>query len=149
VALRLISPTTIFMTPLTLLIAEDEEEIRLLLAQWLTPMGHTVHSARNGVEALKLIDGIPFDLVITDILMPDGDGLTVIKGLKRLQPKARVLAISGGGRYMDSKEYLKIAEGFGADAAIMKPFNRDQFLQAISRAMEHGVTELPRPKFSE
>jgi two-component system, cell cycle response regulator CpdR len=123
------------MTPLTLLIAEDEEDIRLLLAQWLTPMGHTVHTARNGVEALKLICDHSFDLVITDILMPDGDGLTVIKGLKQTQPKCRVLAISGGGRYMDSKEYLKIAEGFGADGAIMKPFNREQFLQGMGRAM--------------
>ena len=120
---------------LTLLVAEDEEDIRLLLEQWLRPLGHTVLSARDGREALKLIAAHPLDLVITDILMPDGDGLTVINGLKQAQPAARVLAISGGGRYMDSREYLKLAEGFGADGAIMKPFNREQLLQAIDRAM--------------
>ena len=123
------------MNPLTVLIAEDEEDIRLLLEQWLTPMGHSVLTARNGTEALKLAGAHAVDLVITDILMPDGDGLTVINGLKRVQPATRVLAISGGGRYMDSREYLKLAEGFGADGAIMKPFNRDQFLQGIGRAM--------------
>ena len=102
-------------------------------------MDHTVFTARNGVEALKLIGENSFDLVVTDILMPEGDGLTVINGLKKMQPKSRVLAISGGGRYMDSKEYLKIAEGFGADAAIMKPFNREQFLQGMGRAMAARV----------
>ena len=127
------------MKPLTILIAEDEEDIRLLLDQWLKPMGHTVLTARNGVEALKLIAENSFDLVITDILMPESDGLTVINGLKKTQPKSRVLAISGGGRFMDSKEYLQIAEGFGADAAIMKPFNREQFLQGIGRALTARV----------
>jgi len=123
------------MSPLSILVADDEEDIRLLLEQWLQPMGHTVHTARNGTEALKLIGKNRVDLIVTDVLMPDGDGLTVINGVKKSQPAACVLAISGGGRYMDSREYLKIAEGFGADAAIMKPFNREQFLEAIGRAL--------------
>ena len=123
------------MSPLSILVADDEEDIRLLLEQWLQPMGHTVLTARNGTEALKLIGKNHVDLIVTDVLMPDGDGLTVINGVKKTQPDARVLAISGGGHYMDSREYLRIAEGFGADAAIMKPFNRDQFLEAIGRAM--------------
>lgn len=123
------------MRSLAVLVAEDEEDIRLLLEQWLKPLGHTVFTARDGTEALRLLKAHSVDLVVTDILMPEGDGLTVIRGLKQLQPAARVLAISGGGRYMDSREYLKIAEGFGADAAIMKPFNREQFLRAVERAM--------------
>lgn len=123
------------MRPFTILVADDEEDIRLLLEQWLKTLGHAVLTAHNGAEALRLIGGNALDLVVTDILMPDGDGLTVIGGLKKSQPSARVLAISGGGRYMDSREYLKIAEGFGADAAIIKPFNREQFLEALGRAM--------------
>ena len=98
-------------------------------------MGHVVFLARNGTEALKLARANTVDLVVTDILMPDGDGLMLIDGLRKTQPTARVLAISGGGRYMDSREYLKIAEGFGADAALMKPFNREKFLQGLGRAM--------------
>jgi len=123
------------MSSLCILVADDEEDIRLLLEQWLKPLGHKVLAARNGTEALKLIGGNRVDVVVTDVLMPDGDGLTVINGVKKSQPTARVLAISGGGRYMDSKEYLRIAEGFGADAAIMKPFNREQFLEAIDRVL--------------
>ena len=123
------------MKPISVLIADDEEDIRLLLDQWLKPMGHAIRLACNGTEALKIARGVAIDLLITDILMPDGDGLVLIEGLKKSQPAVRVLAISGGGRYMDSREYLKIAEGFGADAAIMKPFNREKFLQGLGRAM--------------
>jgi two-component system chemotaxis response regulator CheY len=123
------------MAKLSILIADDDEHIRLLLLQWLQPLGHTVACASNGTEALKLLEEGVFDLVVTDILMPEIDGLTVITRLRQRQPTARVLAISGGGRFMDSQEYLKIAEGFGAGAAIMKPFSREQFLQGIGRAM--------------
>jgi len=123
------------MRPQTVLVVDDEEDICDLLEQWLKPMGHTVLRARSGSEALKLMASSAVQLVVTDILMPEGDGLTVINSVRKTQPNARVLAISGGGRYMDSKEYLKIAQGFGADAAIMKPFNREQFLQGIGRAM--------------
>jgi DNA-binding NtrC family response regulator len=123
------------MRPQTVLVVDDEEDICDLLEQWLKPMGHTVFRARNGSEALKLIASSAIQLVVTDILMPEGDGLTVINSVRKMQPNARVLAISGGGRYMDSGEYLKIAQGFGADAAIVKPFNREQFLQGIGRAM--------------
>jgi two-component system chemotaxis response regulator CheY len=127
------------LRPQTVLIVDDEEDICDLLEQWLKPMGHTVLTARNGSAALKLIASCTVQLVVTDILMPEGDGLTVINGVRKTQPNARVLAISGGGRYMDSREYLKIAQGFGADAAIMKPFNREQFLQGMGRAL--GIKE--------
>ena len=130
------------MSSLYILVADDEEDIRVLLEQWLKPMGHTVLTARNGTEALTLLGANRVDLVVTDVLMPDGDGLTLINGVKKSQPAARVLAISGGGRYMDSKEYLRIAEGFGADAAIMKPFNREQFLQVVGRT----IAKRPAPK---
>lgn len=123
------------MKPLAVLIADDEEDIRQLLEQWLKPMGHEIRTACNGTEALKIARSTTIDLLITDVLMPDGDGLVLIEGLRKTQPAVRVLAISGGGRYMDSREYLRIAEGFGADAAIMKPFNREQFLQGIGRAI--------------
>ncbi|MBI5770934.1 MAG: response regulator [Verrucomicrobia bacterium] len=123
------------MPQLSILVADDEQDICVLLEQWLAPLGHAVLTAGNGTEALKLIAAHPVDLVVTDILMPEGDGLKVMEGLRKTRPAARVLAISGGGRYMDGREYLKIAQGLGADAAIMKPFTRDQFLAAIGQAL--------------
>src|SRR5476649_1591845 len=110
------------MKPLSVLIADDEEDIRLLLEQWLKPLGHAVACVANATEAIKLLHRVHFDLVVTDILMPDGDGLKLIDEFKKAQPAARILAISGGGRYMDSNDCLKVARGLGADLAIIKPF---------------------------
>ena len=92
--------------------------------------------ARNGTVARKLAEKTLFDLVITDVLMPESDGPKLIEQVKKVQPTARFLAISGGGRYMDSKECLAIAQGFGADAAIMKPFTREQLLEGVGSAMK-------------
>jgi CheY-like chemotaxis protein len=89
----------------------------------------------SATEAAKVLTRLRFDLVITDILMPDGDGLQLINEFKAAQPQVRIVAISGGGRYMDSNDCLKIARGFGAHAAIMKPFDRKQFMEAIASAL--------------
>jgi CheY-like chemotaxis protein len=123
------------MPQLSILVADDEPDICVLLEQWLKPLGHSVHRAHTGEEALKLVAAHRFDLVVTDVLMPDGDGLKVMEGLKKAQPAARIPAISGGGRYMDGREYLQIAQGLGADAAVTKPFKREEFLQAVGQAM--------------
>ena len=122
------------MKPLSILVADDERNICLLLEEWLKPLGHVVVMACNGTEALKLAEKALFDLVITDVLMPESDGPKLIEHVKKIQPAARFLAISGGGRYIDSNECLAIARGFGADAAIMKPFNREELLEAIDSA---------------
>jgi YesN/AraC family two-component response regulator len=76
-----------------------------------------------------------FDLVITDVLMPDGDGIDLITELKKVQPSARILAMSGGGRYLEGSDYLKLATGLGAHAAIMKPFTWQQLRAAIEEAI--------------
>lgn len=127
------------MTLQTVLVAEDEDEIRDLLFQWLHALGYTVLTVRNATEGLKMAGVHRINLLVTDILMPDGDGLTLIKGLRKAEPTVRILAISGGGRYMDGNDYLRIARGFGADAAIMKPFNREQFLRALDAALNRAM----------
>lgn len=123
------------MNPLSVLIADDEEEIRALLEVWLKSLGHVVVCAANGTEAAQLFRQTHFDLVVTDILMPDGDGVKLIEELKKIRAATCVLAISGGGRYMESDNCLKIARGLGADAAILKPFTRDKFLAAVALAL--------------
>lgn len=123
------------MKPMSVLVVDDEEDICLLLDQWLKPLGHTVAMAANATEAGKLLKRVIFDLVVTDVLMPDGDGLKLIEELKKTQPAARVLAISGGGRYMDSNDCVKIARGLGADVAIIKPFGREKFLAAVAETV--------------
>jgi len=123
------------MPSLSILIADDEAEIRHLLEHWLAVAGHAVIGVGDAVEAAERLQKQLFDLVVTDIVMPNGDGLKLIAEFRRACPEGRILAISGGGRFMDSADYLKMARGFGADAAIMKPFTRPQFLAAVNQAL--------------
>ena len=123
------------MEPLSIIVADDVEQIQDLLSTWLVAAGHTVACASTGREVSALLAKQRADLIITDVIMPDGDGLEVILELKRVQPDVRVLAISGGGKYFQASECLKLARGLGAHAILLKPFNRAQLLAAIEAAL--------------
>ncbi len=123
------------MKPLTILVADDEESIRLLIEHWLRGAQHTVVSVGSATGAIAELKRRSFDIVITDILMPDGDGLDLIAALKREQPATRILAISGGGRYVEGDNCLKMARGFGAHAVVMKPFDVAQLKAGIALAL--------------
>lgn len=118
---------------LTVVIADDVIEIRSLLEHWLGAAGCEVLSASSGREVTDLVRTRPVDLVITDVLMPDGDGLEVITGLKRAAPSTKVLAISGGGNHLRASDCLAFAKGLGAHGVLMKPFNRAQLLAAVKK----------------
>ncbi|MEI6226203.1 MAG: response regulator, partial [Deltaproteobacteria bacterium] len=99
--------------PLSIIVADDVVEIQTLLEFWLREAGCTVLCASTGNEVVRMARRQHVDLVITDVIMPDGDGLDVILDLKRCRPQARVLAISGGGRCLQAAECLKFAKGLG------------------------------------
>lgn len=120
---------------MSVLVADDVDEIRRLIAAWLEAEGHTVAHASSGREAIRHALGHPCDLIVTDILMPDNDGLDVIIALRRSQPQARFLAISGGGQYMSAHDALHLAHALGADGHLFKPFTRKQFMDAVEAAM--------------
>jgi DNA-binding NtrC family response regulator len=122
------------MKPFSVLVVDDEEDIRTLLDLWLKEAGHKVEVAANARDAMRSIKTGTFDLVVTDVLMPDGDGLELIEALKASQPPIRILAISGGGRYIEGDNCLKIARGWGAHATLIKPFDRKKFKAAIEEA---------------
>ena len=77
-----------------------------------------------------------FDLVITDLVMPDIDGLEVIMELVRRDKQVRIIAISGGGEDR-GVEYLRVAQKLGAKLTLSKPFGNEEFLEAVSRALEN------------
>jgi DNA-binding NtrC family response regulator len=135
------------MKSLSVLVADDEESIRSVVQQWLARNGHSAFAAASGREAAALLQQHRFDLVITDVLMSEGDGLDLIGELRRLQPAARILAMSGGGRYMESSDYLKLARGLGAHAAVMKPFDFERLQQGIELALGTDP-EADRPRSS-
>ena len=119
--------------PLAVVVADDVEEIQHLVQHWLSDVGCAVSCASNGRDVAKLMREQHVDVVITDVIMPDGDGLEVICDVKRLQPQARVLAISGGGSHLKAADCLKFAKGLGAHGVLLKPFNRAQLLDALNR----------------
>ena len=125
------------MKSLSILVADDEDSIRSLIQHFLSSAGHSVVMAANAQEAYEAMRQHQFNLVITDVLMPDGDGLDLITELKKSQPAARILAISGGGRYLEGSDYLKLAKGLGAHHAMMKPFTWQQLQDAMEIALGH------------
>jgi DNA-binding NtrC family response regulator len=124
------------MNSLSILVADDEDSIRSLLEHFLKSAGHKVVIVSNAREACEEMTKQNFDLVITDVLMPEGDGLDLITELKKVQPNARILAMSGGGRYLEGSDYLKLAKGLGAHSAMMKPFTWQQLQDAIKEILE-------------
>jgi len=118
----------------SILMIDDNEQLRDLLRAALTKLGYEVTSASNGAEAIEAIAKMPFDVVITDLLMPEKDGIEVIGELRRRQPQARIVAMSGGGR--GSREhYLQTAKGLGAHALLGKPFSVTELSAALDTAL--------------
>ena len=86
--------------------------------------------AVNGQDALRLLEHTPCEVVMTDILMPEQDGIEMIQELRRRFPTVQVIAISGGGR-IGTQHVLRLAAAFGAHRTLAKPFTREEFLAAI------------------
>ncbi len=115
-------------------VADDVAEVRTLLAEFLQRRGFEVFCASSGREAARLLRENACELLVTDVLMPDGDGIELISELKSANHAVRIVAISGGG--MLSPHYcLTLARGVGAHAFLQKPFDRSQLLAAVDLAM--------------
>lgn len=113
-----------------ILVVDDEAPIRDVMRKMLERAGHVVIEAGDGLEAMQVFEASPTDLVITDILMPDQEGLQTIMELRRDYPDLKIIAISGGG-VVGPQTYLRMAEGFGADRTLSKPFTMNDLLEAV------------------
>ncbi|MDO8540526.1 MAG: response regulator [Opitutaceae bacterium] len=117
----------------TILVADDARDLQDLITLWLEESGHAVTRASNGQEIARLVQAQAFDLLVTDIVMPDGDGWDAIAAVHQLRPETRILAISGGTREMPASACLRVARGAGAIGVLRKPFNRVDFLTAVAQ----------------
>src|SRR3990172_1371608 len=113
-----------------ILIIDDEKDIRSVLRELFESEGYEVVEAQNGKDGLNLFHTTPIDLVITDIVMPEKEGISTIIDLKKENPKIKIIAISGGGLIIPI-QYLEYAEKFGADRIFRKPLEFEPLLQAI------------------
>ena len=118
----------------TILIIDDEEIIRALLRSALEAAGYEVTEAANGREGLELFRHRPMDLVITDIVMPELNGLDMLLELTREFLQAKVIAISGAG---EEKNVLDVARLLGARQTFEKPFSLPHLLGAVRYELEH------------
>lgn len=114
-----------------ILLVEDDDDVRQMVFDILQKEGYEVEQAVNGRKALDLFRARPSDLVITDLIMPEKEGLELIRELKRDFRQLKIIAISGGGR-MDPGDYLRTASAFGAQKTIHKPFGKSELLTAVA-----------------
>lgn len=118
-----------------ILIVEDDNDLREMLKVSLLRRKYTVLEASNGKEALIRFKPSIVDLVITDIIMPDEDGLKVIMRLRELKPSMKIIAISGGGK-AGPGNYLSMARALGADEIFSKPFSINTLMSKIDDILE-------------
>jgi len=122
-------------TAATILLIDDEIELRATVSRLLQRAGYEVVTAANGAEALRTARFVRANLVITDILMPEKEGLETIAELRREFPELPVIAVSGGG-IVDPSSYLALAMKLGADRALEKPFVFQQLLATVRELLD-------------
>jgi DNA-binding NtrC family response regulator len=119
----------------SILVVDDDVSLRNVLVLGLRGLGHNVIGTAGRDEVLALLQSKKFDLVVTDILMPDIEGTEVIKAVKTHQPDAIILAMSGGEARLTPELCLTIATEMGASVPLLKPFEMKSFLAAVDRAL--------------
>ena len=134
-----------------ILIVDDEPHVRESMCCLLEAHDFDTVGAAGGREALGMFEGGRFDLVITDIIMPEMDGLEVIRALRKMSSTVPIVAVSGGSRG-SAADYLTMAGHLGARATLDKPFNEARLVATVERALAkseleeiHLATAVPTP----
>ena len=133
------------LTPVDILLIEDDQPVRHLLTNALQQCRYSVREAANGRAAMRLYAAHRFRLVITDLFMPEMDGLEVIINHSRSHPNVPLLAMTGGYHYSDPDETLKMARVLGSYATIKKPFELVDFLAAVHALAGRPLQALSSP----
>jgi DNA-binding response OmpR family regulator len=124
-----------------ILVVDDEALLRRTLRAILERAGHTVSEAQDGKRALEMFDANKPDLVLTDIIMPDREGIETIGDLRNRDPKLPIIAMSGGGS-TGGDLFLTLARNLGATQTLAKPIRQSVLLDAVEACLSPGT---PRP----
>jgi DNA-binding NtrC family response regulator len=114
-----------------ILVVDDEDIVRTSCSRTLSPEGYEVRLAKNGVEGLKMASEERFDLVLTDLKMPDMDGIEVLRIIKEKWPETAVIIVTGYQTVDTAVKAIKL----GAYDYIEKPFTPDSLISAVAEAM--------------
>ena len=117
-----------------ILIIDDDALMRLALAKILLFAGYDVEQAGDGDEGLRLQRSQSFDLIITDLIMPDKESIQIIRELRKEDSAIRIIAMSAGGRG-GATDYLKWARLMGAKQCLSKPIKREELLDAVTSVL--------------
>ncbi|MGD0584192.1 MAG: response regulator [Oryzomonas sp.] len=118
-----------------ILIIDDESQMVNVLTTFLEREGHVVVSACNGKEGLNILAGSCFDIVITDIIMPERDGFEVLMSIKKMPTRPKIIAMSGGSPYLYKENLLDISEKMKADVVLSKPFQLSKLSDIIKELL--------------
>jgi len=118
-----------------ILVIDDNKEMLDIIGEWLTTAGYEVIKAINGTEGVRLYRRRPFDLVVTDLFMPEKDGLEVTIELRNDFPDVKIIMHSGHA-YGDSS--LASSKVLGTARTLRKPFTEEELLQAVREVLESG-----------
>ncbi len=124
----------------TVLVIDDDEAVRYAIRRVMQEEGFATALAANGQEGLKLLDRVSPVLVITDIIMPEKEGLETIIALRKRRPDLPIVAISGGGRVVDGN-YLEIARSLGANEVLAKPFEPEELIAVLNRQIRPRASQ--------
>ncbi len=113
-----------------ILIIDDDAKLRITLRELLEEQGYEVIEASDGREGLHHYLAAPVDLVITDLLMPEHEGVETISALQRVNPQVKIIAITGGGQ-TGRMDFLAVAVALGAQRTFRKPFRQQALLEAV------------------
>lgn len=120
-----------------ILVIDDDAATRRLILRALAAGKHKVIEAENGDQGLKLVAEHKPDLIITDILMPQKEGIETMREVHEIAPGTKIIAISGGG-ISHNLMFLDVAKAFGADAVIAKPFRPAELIETVERVLSGG-----------
>ena len=127
-----------------ILIIDDEPQIRSMLRLMLERVGYEVTEAPDGIEGIRRYRENPADLIITDLIMPNKDGIGMIIDLKKEFPKVKIIAMSGGG-VNRPEGYLDGAKKLGATRTLTKPIDRDEMLNAVKETLKDSTAAVDSP----
>jgi DNA-binding response OmpR family regulator len=120
-----------------ILVIDDDVAVLRTTEMILMDAGYECLTASDGEAGLQLFRTSPPNLVITDIIMPRKEGIETIIAIRRQQPKAKIIAMSGGGRTRN-KELLSVAASMGANGVLSKPFEPDELVALVERTLSAG-----------
>jgi CheY-like chemotaxis protein len=115
-----------------ILVADDDEHLRTVLRIVLETEGYEVETVRDGNDAIRAQEERPADVLITDVFMPERDGLETLEYFRARNPRMPIVAISGA-KYLQKTDYLKVAQHAGANAVLRKPFDTNELLGQLKR----------------